>query len=139
MWGCSLQGICLAVLHCAACTVGSRACAMMTAYLARHWQGIGWVPCHAVGVAVLPDEQCWCVLAGVEVWVLAQSAVGIGAGIPAAAEMVCKGNTLRGPKDLDMTVRLAAMHVSACAPLIATGSHCPQTPHHTLNWALSAA
>jgi hypothetical protein len=58
---------------------------------------------------MLPAEQCRCVLAGVEVWLLAQSAVGIWAGVPASAEMVCKGLEPQEPRDMDMTVRLAAL------------------------------
>jgi hypothetical protein len=58
------------------------------------------------------------VLAGVGVWVLAQIALGIDAGVPAAAEMVCKGMRFWLPWDLDITVRLAAMGVTACRPLI---------------------
>jgi hypothetical protein len=46
--------------------------------------------------------------------VLAQSAVGIRAGIPAAAEMVCKGMTPRDPNYRNMTVRLAAIRFAAC-------------------------
>jgi hypothetical protein len=52
------------------------------------------------------------------VWVLAQIALGIDAGVPAAAEMVCKGMRFWLPWDLDITVRLAAMGVTACRPLI---------------------
>jgi hypothetical protein len=51
------------------------------------------------------------VLAGVEVWVLAQSAVGIGAGVPVVAEMVCKGVRFWLPKDIDIKVKLAAMRI----------------------------
>jgi hypothetical protein len=62
---------------------------------------------------MLLTEQCGCVLAGVEVWVLAQSAARFTAGIPDAAEMVCNGYALQDPKGWGMTVRLAAVCCTA--------------------------
>jgi hypothetical protein len=59
----------------------------------------------------------------VEVWVLAQSALGIDAGIPAAAKMVCNGVILREPKDIDFTVRLDAALVVACRMRLVTPAY----------------
>jgi hypothetical protein len=47
--------------------------------------------------------------------VLVQSALGITAGIPAAAKMVCNGVTPQEPNGVDdLTVRIDAVLVAAC-------------------------
>jgi hypothetical protein len=94
--------------------------------LAGHWLGRH---------APLLTERCCCVLAGVEVWLVAQSAVGIGAGTPAAAEMVCKGMR---PQDLSMTVRLAAMPVIACLIEFVPPAYSDEA-HHTFHSSLCFA
>jgi hypothetical protein len=60
------------------------------------------------------------------VWVLAQSALGIDAGIPAAAKTVCGGVTPREPKDVDFTVRRDPVLVAACQTRLVA----PAYPQH---------
>jgi hypothetical protein len=94
------------VLQCTACKANSSLCYGDSA-LAENQLYSCWD-------AALAVEQCCCAHAGVEVWVQVQSALGIDAGIPAAAKMVCDGVTPQEPKDVDFTVRLAPALVAAC-------------------------